>query len=72
MDDDFDFGFTIETEVSVVDNRAERIHAVVNNFLEKLKRNPTTDTIKWPNRGAEIEKFQQKLTAILNGEPNGS
>jgi len=71
MDDDFDFGFTIETDVDIVDNRAERIHAVVNNFLEKLKRNPKADTIKWPNRGAEIEQFQQKLTAILNGEPNG-
>lgn len=71
---DFDFGFTTaeEDQEIVVDDRAERLLAAIDPFLERLKQNPKVQTIKWPDRAAEIERFRAKLQAIVDGERNGT
>jgi hypothetical protein len=44
-------------------------HVAVNAFLNKLKSDPTRDTIKWPNRAVEIEKFQERLNSLYEERP---
>lgn len=68
-----DFGFTLESIEEVQpDNRAELLLVSMNEFLDRLKSNPSANTIKWPNRVEEIEKFQIKLKSIVEGTTNGN
>jgi hypothetical protein len=65
--DVFDFGFTIEAEEPIADDRAERMYKAIKPLLDNLKKNPEVDTIKWPNRVQKIDEFEQKLAEIAFG-----
>lgn len=70
-DEIFDFGFTIDDNDDVVErinSKAERIFDAIMPLLENLKKNPESETIKWPNRVERIDAFVEKLEEILNEE----
>jgi hypothetical protein len=59
-----DFGFTFEEERVITDTRFDRMYDLVIPFLQNLKKNPDSATIKWPNREQEITKFIRIIDAI--------
>lgn len=79
--DDFDFGFTTlsEEELKSRENDiAEQVTSAANSKLEQMyklimpllnnlaKDADTNEYIKWPNRGAKIKQFIEKLDQIRN------
>lgn len=79
--DDFDFGFTTlsEEELKSRENTiAEQVTSAANSKLEQMyklilpllnnlaKDADTNEYIKWPNRGAKIKQFIEKLNQIRN------
>ena len=52
-------------ELENIKKQRDTLFEMINSFLEKLKDDPKKDTIKWPNRFADVEKFQEKLKGIM-------
>ena len=52
-------------ELENIKKQRDTLFEMINSFLEKLKDDPKKDTIKWPNRIADVEKFQEKLKGIM-------
>ncbi len=69
-----DFGFTIEDipiDNSATDDLQQRLDTVIemiNVLLDNLAKNPNVATISWPNRGAKIKEFKEKLLAASLGK----
>lgn len=77
LNDDYDFGFTTDEEfvtknevdnaLSSVDSYKKKLHDVeklIIPLLVNLMKNPTVETIKWPNRAPVIEKQIERILAI--------
>lgn len=47
--------------------KLELVLAKISNLLKNLKANPDKPIIKWPNRIADIEKFEKELEQIMKG-----
>ena len=74
--DDFDFGFTTESDESTVsrvayDSSQERLQKMydtiiplIDNLAKDADKNPV---IKWPNRKEKLLEFKAKLDSILKG-----
>ena len=74
MSQDFSFSFVenddnsnkYDEEIEKITNQRDQILNEINKLLENLKKEPEKDTIKWPNRVPDIEKFQEKLQKIIS------
>ena len=79
--DDFDFGFTTLSEeelklretviteqvTSAANSKLEHMYKLIMPLLNNLAKDAdTTEYIKWPNRGAKIKQFIEKLDQIRN------
>lgn len=72
LSDQFSISFLNEDEnqdkyleqINVEKNRVKTLKQTILNFTEKLKSNPKADTIKWPDRIADIEKFEHQINEI--------
>jgi hypothetical protein len=79
--DDFDFGFTTLSEEElklrekiVIDGatgaanaKLEQMYKLILPLLNNLAKDAdTNEYIKWPNRGAKIKQFIEKLDQIRN------
>jgi len=77
LNTDYDFGFTTDEELvakvevddalSTVDlykKKLQEVEKLIIPLLVNLMKNPTVDTIKWPNRAPVIEKQIEKIIAI--------
>lgn len=63
---EFDFGFSSEEEVPLVDTRAQRMFDAIVPLLDQLLLDADTKpVINWPNRSEKILAFKQKLLGIL-------
>lgn len=61
---DFDITFISQEEMDEKQQVEEKLAAVlelIDGFITKLKSNPTADTIKWPSRIKDIERFEGQL-----------
>lgn len=75
-EDDFDFGFTTEEDVTFtlrndVDDyksRMEKLYNTIVPLLNNLEKNPDQEMIKWPNRDKKIKEFKLKLKNIIEGK----
>lgn len=47
-------------------NRLQELYDAVIPLLDNLRANPEKEYILWPNRVEKIDKFETKLTEILN------
>lgn len=47
--------------------RLERLYNAIQPLLNNLKQNPEKEYIKWPNRLAKIEQFEDHIQAIYQG-----
>lgn len=73
-EDDFDFGFTLEDEVSLVEKipadttelkkRMQQLEKLILPLLNNLLKNPEKEYIHWPNRTEIIKKQIDKITKI--------
>lgn len=55
----------------IVDSQQEKINLLeraVKDLIMKLKSNPDKTTIKWPDRIADMNKFEQKINNIIKGQ----
>lgn len=77
LSDDFTFTFEGEQDkyqdelnerVKEYQTRLSLLHNAISQLLENLKRDPDKPMIKWPNRLQDIEKFEQKITEIIEGK----
>lgn len=74
-EEDFDFGFTTEEDVTFVlksnaddyKSRMEKLYKTIIPLLNNLEKNPDQEMIKWPNRDKKIKEFKQKLKDIMEG-----
>jgi len=70
---DFGFSFTDEEEIVVknkpVDDRAERLRAMIMPLLMNLKKNPEKDMINWPgkDRVKKVDDFIKKINEVVDG-----
>ena len=75
-EDDFDFGFTTEQDVTPAlaeslndyKSRMERMYNSVLPLLNNLEKNPDQEMIKWPNRDKKIKEFKIKRKHIMEGK----
>lgn len=80
--DFFDFGFTAvdESELDIAkqaeqvaanaqsaDERLKKLYDSIMPLLANLKKNPSKEYIKWPNRVSKIEEFEAKISKIVYG-----
>ena len=70
-----DFSFTFEEEDDKYQNDSEEywrrlmlLEDAIKVLLKNLKRDPEKVMIKWPNRLADIEKFEKKIKDIVEGK----
>lgn len=73
---DFDFGFTLvdEEELDSVQQlststdqtqaKLDRLYNAIAPLLNNLKANPEKEYIKWPDRIAKVEAFEEHLLQI--------
>jgi len=54
-----------EEEILELKGRLNAYKKLVEQFLKKLKSNPEATTIKWPDRIADIKKFEKQLQQTL-------
>lgn len=65
---DFDITFISQEEMDEKQQVEEKLAAVlelIDGFITKLKSNPTADTIKWPSRIKDIERFEGQLKKAI-------
>lgn len=64
---EFDFGFSSEEEVPLVDTRAQDLYNAILPLIDQLLLDADKKpVINWPNRKETLENFKQKLLGILN------
>lgn len=71
-EDMFDFGFTLvgEEDVAVEDeDRIKRLYDAFQPLLKNLKKDPEKEYIKWPDRIAKVEEFEERIRLIYEGGP---
>jgi len=51
-----------------LEDKAHEMFNAIEPFLNKLRQTPEKAYIHWPNRVAQIDKFEEKLVEILNKE----
>ena len=57
---------TESLNANIVQNKLDKVMALIAPFLKELGAEPGKIYIKWPNRGERVKAFQDKLNAILN------
>lgn len=73
-EEDFDFGFTLEDEASLVEKipadntdvkkKMQQLEKLILPLLNNLLKNPEKEYIHWPNRTDIIKKQIDKITKI--------
>jgi len=77
----FDFGFTavseeemettqqLETTTATLvssQDKIDRLYNAIVPLLNNLKANPEKEYIRWPNRLAKVEEFEDHIQSIYN------
>lgn len=55
------------SSVEETQERLDKLFNAVQPLLTNLKANPEKEYIKWPNRMAKIEQFEDHIQAIYQG-----
>jgi hypothetical protein len=73
-EDELDVVQTVQTQIEnsyrdaqKLEDKVNRLYNAILPLLTNLKKNPEKDFIKWPNRTAKIEQFEDVLRKIIEG-----
>jgi hypothetical protein len=71
-EDELDVVQTVQTQIEnsyrdaqKLEDKVNRLYNAILPLLANLKKNPEKDFIKWPNRTAKIEQFEDILKNII-------
>jgi len=58
---------SVSSSVEETQDRLNRLFNAIQPLLTNLKSNPEKEYIKWPNRMAKIEQFEDHIQKIYQG-----
>jgi hypothetical protein len=71
-EDELEVVQTVQTQIETsyrdaqkLEDKVNRLYNAITPLLANLKKNPEKDFIKWPNRTAKIEQFEDILRKII-------